>query len=227
MQATNGAFSMQSSNGQAIDGLAVCAASASDSAALCADSAHYLTWPLPAGNDIVLAVDDAMPRHAVMFDPGAPTIALSPEHVVTDTVVPGQAAVHSLAHADVDGDGAPELIASFGAATQDRAESLAGMVVVCEVDATGQVDRVHRPRDDDRHRRSRWASAVCVDAAAGLVTDYQRGGPSPVPTTELLMVCHRPTPKITQVFRVAWDGSQYTSEPALEVAEHDRADLPR
>ena len=38
-----------------------------------------------------------------------------------------------------------------------------------------------------------------------------------MPATELLMVCHRPTPTITQVFRVAWDGSQFTSEPVLEV----------
>ena len=216
VQATNGAFSMQSGNGKTIDGLAVCAASASDTAALCADNAHYLTWPLPAGNDVVLAVDDALPRHAVMFDPGAPTIALSPEGVVTDTVAPGQLAVHSLAHADVDGDGAPELIASFGAATQQRAQSLAGMVVVCEVDATGRVTAC-TDLETTIDTAGPLGPAVCVDAAAGVITDYQRGGAGPVPTTELLMVCHRPTPKITQVFRVAWDGSHFTSEPVLEV----------
>jgi hypothetical protein len=214
VQAHDGAFSMQSSDGQTIAGLAVCAASATDTAGLCADTAHYLTWPLPAGNDVVLAVDDAQPRHAVMFDPGAQTIALSPEAVVTDTIVPGPLVVHSLAHADLDGDGAPELIASFGAATQDRAQSLAGMVVACEVDATGQVTAC---TDLETTIDAALGPAVCVDAAAGIVTDYQRGGSGPVPTTELLMVCHRPTPKLTQVFRVAWDGSTYTSEPVLEV----------
>ena len=117
---------------------------------------------------------------------------------------------------DTDGDGAPELIASFGAATQERAQSLAGMVVACEVAASGQVtactDLETTIAADDG-----LGPAVCVDAAAGIITDYQRGGSGPVPATELVMVCHRPTPKLTQVFRVAWDGSTYTSEPVLDV----------
>ena len=68
---------MQSGDGHGRSTGSRSARSTSGPAALCADDARYLAWPLPAGNDVVLAVDHAMPRHAVMFDPGAPTIALS------------------------------------------------------------------------------------------------------------------------------------------------------
>jgi hypothetical protein len=33
----------------------------------------------------------------------------------------------------------------------------------------------------------------------------------------MLAVCHRPKVHITQVIRIGWDGSHYTSEPVLEV----------
>jgi hypothetical protein len=154
-----------------------------------------------------------------MFDPGAPAISFTPEGVVTGTVVDqplGQLAVHTLAKADLDGDGMPELIASFGAATEARQESIAGMVVVCEVDAAGQVTAC-TDLETAVDTSGPNGPAVCVDAAAGLVTDYQRGGAGPIPTTELLMVCHRPLLRTTQVLRVAWDGSAYTAEPVLEV----------
>jgi hypothetical protein len=217
-RATNGAFS-EAATSPDINGLAVCSRDALGSSLLCAENAHYLTWPLAAGNDVVLAVDDALPRHAVVFDPGAPAITFTPEAVITGTVVDqplGQLAVHTLAQADVDGDGTPELIASFGAQTQARQESLAGMVVVCKVDATGKVTAC-TDLETAVDTSGPDGPAVCVDAAAGIVTEYQRGGAGPVPTTELMMVCHRPQLRSTQVLRVAWDGSKYTSESVLDV----------
>lgn len=217
-EATNGAFVDGASSVEA-DGLTVCASQGTDEAKLCAETAHYLTWPLPSGKDVVLAVDNSLPRHAVMFDPGAPAIAFTPEGVVTGTVADqplAQLVVHSLAKADVDGDGTPELIASFGSPLQTRAQSPAGMTVVCEVDATGQVTAC-TDLETAIDTEGALGPAVCVDAAAGIVREYQRGGTGPVPATELLAVCHRPKVHITQVIRIGWDGSHYTSEPVLEV----------
>jgi hypothetical protein len=219
-RAKDGAFALDETSAPATDGLVACARDGTNAAKLCAETAHYLTWPLPAGNDVILAVDDALPRHAVMFDPAAAqTITLAPQTMVTDKVVDqplAQLAVHTLAKADVDGDGAPELIASFGASTQARQQSIAGMVVVCEVDATGTVTGC-TDLETAVDTGPPDGPAVCVDAAAGVVSEYQRGGSGPVPPTELLVVCHRPNLRTTQVLRVAWDGSQYTSERVLDV----------
>jgi hypothetical protein len=86
----------------------------------CAEDARYLAWPA-SGHDVVLGVDRN--NVAARFDPtgasaGASTIpALAP---------PMGAASNQLAAADLDGDGAPELIATFDSA-----------VFVCTVDASG------------------------------------------------------------------------------------------
>jgi hypothetical protein len=218
-RATDGAFAMGGTSSPSADGLAVCARDGAAGSKLCGENARYLTWPLPAGNDIVLAIDDGLPRHAVTFDPAAPAIAFTPESVVTGTVVDqplDQLVVHSLARADVDGDGTPELIASFGASPEARQQSIAGMVVACEVSDDGHVTAC-TDLETTIDTAGPDGPAVCVDAAAGIVTDYQRGGSGPVPTTELVMVCHRPQLRTTQVFRVAWNGSAYTSEPLLDV----------
>src|SRR5206468_1863623 len=101
----------------------------------------------------------------------------------------------------LDGDGADELVVSFGADPKLRQASLSGTVRACQMDAAGVVvpgsctdlgDAIDDPE----------GAAVCVDAAVGRITGYQVGIDAIAPDRALLMLCHRLLANDSDVFRV-------------------------
>lgn len=198
-KATDGAFPIVS-GGPTVD---VTCTSGAESL-LCTDSIHFLTWAIDASHDTLIAVDDEH-RHANTFDPAAPAQAVSDDTLFA--LVPAGLVVHSLQRIDLDGDGAPELVASFGADPRLRHPSVAGIVLACHVDAAGVlvagscVD-LSLGIDDAE------GVATCVDAAVGHVTSFQLATEAAAPPPGLLLLCHRILANSSDVFRV--DGAHLT-----------------
>ena len=200
-KATNGAFPIV--NGGAV--VDVTCATGSESL-LCTDSIHFLTWPIDATHDTLIAVDDQN-RHAYTFDPAAPAQATSDDTLFA--LVPPGLAVHSLQRIDLDGDGAPELIAAFGSDPRQRRPSVDGIVVACRVDAAGAVV-VGSCTDLGTAIDDSEGAAVCVDAAVGHVAGFQVATDTVAPPAALLLLCHRLLANTTDVFRVDAGGAAVT-----------------
>ncbi|MBX3161960.1 MAG: VCBS repeat-containing protein [Deltaproteobacteria bacterium] len=180
---------------------------------VCVDDALYLAFPLSPTRDVVIAVDRATPPHAARLDPSGPASASSlgsqPLPVVT-TGVPAGARVRSLHAADVDGDGAPELIASFAGGAQGsavgsvRACTVAGGVPAACTDLAPLVVGVVP------------GIVACIDAAPGRVGPR---GPFSAPSAavDLVMLCqaagNATTPAQSSLFRVFHDGAQLVADP--------------
>ncbi|HSN27647.1 MAG TPA: VCBS repeat-containing protein [Kofleriaceae bacterium] len=168
--------------------------SANPGSMLCSPSLHYLAWPVDAAHDNLIALDDR--HHAYTFSPASPSLGVSDDTIFSQVTDP-TLVVHSLQRLDLDGDGAPELIAAFGADPTLRKQSTTGAVVACQVDASGGVvvgschDLGAAVSDGD-------GGAECVDAAVARVSAQ----PS------LLILCHRLLAGRSDVFRV--DGDHVT-----------------
>ena len=191
---------------------------------LCGDHAHYLAWPL-SGGDAIIGVEDSFQRAATFDythltdginqgDPKQGTLVADPG---VEAMAPAGMAVHSLQQIDVDHDDTPELVVSYGFPLDQRAESLVGMVLSCHVDASGVIaepcqDLSTVVADGD-------GAANCVDAASGLVERYQRGDGKPFPKPELVMVCHRPMVKRTDIVRIVHDASGLHAVPLLRLSD--------
>ena len=200
-KATDGAFPVVS-GGAVID--ATCT-NGSESP-VCSDSVHFLTWTIDATHDKLIAVDDQN-RRAYTFDPAAPAQATSDDTLFA--LVPTGLVVHSLQRIDLDGDGAPELIASFGSDPKLRRPSVEGVVLACHVDAAGAVVAgtcvdLGAAIDDTE------GAAVCVDAAVGHVASFQVATDTVAPSAGLLILCHRLLANNSDVFRVDHGGTRLT-----------------
>jgi len=210
-RATNSAFTLGGGTTVKYGDLVKCG----DTAAglLCADHAHYLAWPVD-GHDTILAVEDRFARGATI-DPQAGTVTADPQ---LHGVAPEGTVVHSLRSVDVDQDGTPELIVSYGSELTERQASPVGKVLACHVDAAGSIASC-----DDLEAtvpQGKDGPAICVDAAPGLVGRYQRGEGRPFPKTELVIACHRPLVTRTDIFRVVHDATGLHAVPLLELANH-------
>ncbi|HEY5949465.1 MAG TPA: VCBS repeat-containing protein, partial [Kofleriaceae bacterium] len=111
--------------GVELDGVTDCTLGPATS--LCVDSARYLAFPIGDARDVVIGVDRG--RRAIEIDPWSSAAPIAPLALdVLTAKIPDRSVPRSLHAADVDGDGAPELIAAFApASTTDTASA----VIVC------------------------------------------------------------------------------------------------
>ncbi len=195
------------SAGVAASGLADCERGGSG---LCVEDAIYLAWPVAPDRDVVLAVDrpeaPATPPAARVLDPWAatPTLEARP---APDLVVglPAGVVPRALHAADVDGDGAPELVAAF--ATRPGVGAPAGSVRVCEVGEGGMPERC----DELLPAVQAIAPAVtaCIDAAPGRISRRDRTT-TPAPGVDLVVLC-RDAGTASSLFRIAFDSGPRAS----------------
>ncbi len=182
-------------------GLADCAQGAGDG--VCVQDAMYLAWPVAPDRDVVLAIDRpqaAVPPAARVIDPRA-----SSDELVTrpapDVVVglPAGVVPRALHAADVDGDGAPELVAAF--ATRPGAAAPAGSVRVCEVGGAGLPERC----DELTPAVQAVAPAVtaCIDAAPGRMSPRDRTT-TPSAAVDLVVLCRDAGPA-GSLFRISFE----------------------
>lgn len=186
----------------------------------CIEDAIYLAWPIAPDRDVVLAVDrpaGAVPPAARVIDPTGPRLAphasrsltgpgAAPGGLVTypapDVVVglPAGAVPRALHAADVDGDGALELVAAF--ATRPGAGAPAGSVRVCEVDGGG----IPRRCDELLPIVQEIAPSVtaCLDAAPGRFSPRDRTT-APSPGVDLVVLCRDAGPT-AGLYRISLHG---------------------
>jgi hypothetical protein len=156
-------------SGAQLDGVVDCSQTAG--ASMCVDAARYLAFPTSNGRDVVIGVDRA--RHAVKIDPWSAT---DPVGAVTlDALVaaiPDRTAARSLHAADIDGDGAADLVAAFAPTASDAQSA----VLVCKM-----TDGVAERCDDlvPAIKTAAMAAAIeitqCYDATPARMS-YQSAG---------------------------------------------------
>lgn len=120
----------------------------------CAEDASYLAFSA-SGHDIVIAVDHN--GKAIHMDVGGTSPSAG---FISQLTPPMPGPAHQLSAADLDGDGTPELIATYE-----------GAVFVCKVDATGVPTACNEV--------GAMTGATCTDATA-----------IKIPTTALVAACH-------------------------------------
>ncbi len=175
------------------DGVAATGLSDCPGSGVCVRTAELLAWPISKSRDVVLAIDREQPPHAAVIDPFASSAALSKTDVTTLVEgLPSGVAVRSLHAADLDGDGAAELIASFQSVD-------AGEVRVCTVSATGVPEQC----DDLTPIIAAVAADVtaCIDAAPGILRD---GTATSTPGVDLIVLCRAGLE--TSLFRITREG---------------------
>lgn len=120
----------------------------------CAEDARYFAFPA-SGHDVVIAVDQNGKAIHMDVSGNSPNAAF-----ITQLAPPSPGPAHQLSAADLDGDGSPELIATY-----DNA------VFVCKVDATGTPTSCSEVAG--------MTGATCTDATA-----------IKIPTIALVVACH-------------------------------------
>lgn len=192
------------SAGVPTSGLAGCASS-QDGTGLCVGDALYLPWEVAPERDVVIAVDRSTPPHAVVFDPGAASvIAASPLAAIT-AALPADVIVRSLHAADLDGDGAAELVVSAAPRVGSQAT---GVILVCAVRAEGLAITVDGCEDVSVAIRADSEAlgvvlASCVDAAPARLTAAAPGSPASSGARDLVVACRTEGSVLYRVHRGA------------------------
>jgi len=165
----------------------------------CGEDAAYLA--VPAGSRaVVLGIDREPTPRAVMIDPMSPNAT-----EITSLAAPANTAVHTLDTADLDGDGAPELLAAFRG-------SGGGALFVCALDAGGMPTTCSDI--------SSVTGMSCDDLAAGHVTFHDPT--TPVAAGEdLVALCHDGTDSV--LFRVTDDTGGFHAQELGRTARDLRA----
>lgn len=184
------------SDGVVVSGFADCTLG---STGLCVEDASYIAWPVAPGQDVALAIDTAQPPHAEVVDPwhlsgGAITPTAAPALVA---MVPTHTTVRSMHAADVDGDGAADLIAAFA---PDLGSMAHGAILVCAMGADG----VPSACDDLVPVITAATPTVtaCVDAAPGHLA-YQDPFTTPAAAADVIVLCHGGGNTLHRVYRDA------------------------
>lgn len=113
-------------SGAAVGGLIDCGGGSG--AGVCLANAALFAWPRSPTHDVVLAIDHQAAPHAGVFDPADPAITVTPVPALA-MKIPANSSLVALYAADLDGDGAAELVAAFAPGTAaDR-----GAILVCQV----------------------------------------------------------------------------------------------
>jgi len=145
---------------------------------LCVDEALYLPWAVSDTRDVVIAVDRR--TQGAVFDPAKLVnnkLAATP---FTLTVA-NKSQVRSMRASDLDGDGAKDLIITFGPAGQPSSS-----VLFCQVDATGTPNNCRDLVEDIVAAYP--STTACVDAAPGRFTLTGVGGAAAV-ASDLVVLC--------------------------------------
>lgn len=138
---------------------------------LCVREARYLAWPTSATADAVIAIDRASPPHAVSFDPAGGGLVAAQALGPVTTALGADTIARSLQAADLDGDGALELVV----VAAPRAQVGQGAVLVCAMSgasATSCVDQV--PAIADAAAALGVPITACIDAAPIRATFHDR-----------------------------------------------------
>lgn len=153
--------------------------------------AVFLTWPLGAGRDAVIALDRDAPR-AAWIDPWAGASSLTALALdVVGVGLPADLGARSAHAADLDGDGAFELVASFASPT-------AGAVRVCWT----------RDGKPERCESLAIPDTTCIDAAPARLGPRTGGD-------ELVVLC-RQAGTASALYRVRHDGIAFIATPLVQ-----------
>jgi len=171
------------SAGMSAAGIAACAGGAGT--AVCAADALYLAWPRAEG--VVFALDRRASRATRLAVTATAITATEPAPLLAG--LPAGVGGRALHAADLDGDGAPELIAAFASSP---GAAVAGAVRSCRV-AAGTVEAC----EDVTPAIARIAPMIeaCIDAAPARLDGA-------APTTDLVVLC-REAGTASALFRVA------------------------
>ncbi|HEX7701265.1 MAG TPA: hypothetical protein VF403_11095, partial [Kofleriaceae bacterium] len=195
------------SAGAKLAGLAACGLGTANTG--CVEEAEFFPWHVNAGHDVVFSIDHTKSPTASVFDPNAiDATVLTAAKATGFAPIPTDAVIRALHAADLDGDGALELIAAF--APSDS--STPGAVLVCKVDGTGQPNACTDVVVTAIIPLS--ASASCFDAAPGHFTGRNRFD-SGAATTDLIVACHDTG---STLYRVTSTGGTYTATELLHTA---------
>ncbi|HET9988868.1 MAG TPA: hypothetical protein VFQ65_10110, partial [Kofleriaceae bacterium] len=186
------------SDGAKLTGLAACGLGTANSG--CVEEAVYFPWAVANGHDVVFGLDHAKMPTASVFDPnmiGATTITAAKAPGFAP--IPAGSVIQALHAADLDGDGANELIAAFAPSTTGAT----GGVLVCQMDGSGQ------PHDCTDVVASAIAAvapgAVCFDAAPGHFTARDRFSTGAAPA-DLIVACKDTGSTLYRVFAQSGGG---------------------
>lgn len=190
------------SDGAKLTGLAACGLGTANSG--CVEEAVYFPWSVTSGHDVVFALDHKTAPTATVFDPnmiGATSITAV--KATGFAPIPTGSVIQALHAADLDGDGANELIAAFAPSEVGAP----GGVLVCEMDAAGQpsgcTDVVATAIN------ALAPGTVCFDAAAGHFTARDRFSTAAAPS-DLIVACKDMGSTLYRVF--AQSGGGYGAE---------------
>jgi hypothetical protein len=190
------------SDGAKLTGLAACGLGTANSG--CVEEAVYFPWAVANGHDVVFGIDHAKSPTASVFDPNMlAATSITATKAVGFTPIPTGSVIQALHAADLDGDGANELIAAFAPADPGAK----GGVLVCEMDGSGQ------PHDCTDVVASTIAAlapnAVCFDAAPGHFTARDRFSTGAA-AADLIVACRGTGTTLYRVF--AQSGGGYGAE---------------
>ena len=120
----------------------------------------------------MISIDHATPPHAVQFDPGGTgPLAAAPMTVLADSLI-GKAFVRSIQRADLDGDGADELLV---VAAARGSEAGSNAILVCQMSgATAGPCRDLVPEILDAAATLGTIATTCVDATPARITARDR-----------------------------------------------------
>jgi hypothetical protein len=208
--------------GVSLDGVVDC--SLASTGKLCLDLARYLAFPVGDQRDVVIGVDRS--NKGVMIDPWAPTVSATSLDTLT-SVIPANTIVRSLHAADLDGDGAVELVAAFAPTTADST----GAVIVCAMaDGVAQSCEDVVPAIMTRAGTAGVDITQCFDATPARI-GYRDPTSTPDASSDIAVVCggssgsslFRVRRGSEEVERLATTGAQLTMLRAGDVTG-DRVD---
>jgi hypothetical protein len=163
----------------------------------------YLRWAVAPDRDVVIAVDrppgGGAPA-ARVIDPWAmPGMLATSELAMLTAGLPAGVVPRALHAADLDGDGAPELVAAFAA--RAGAASPPGSVRVCKMTGAAPA-RCDDVLDAVHGAEAGLGVTACFDAAPGRLSARDRDA-APTATADVAVLC-RDAGATTSLFRVSY-----------------------
>lgn len=184
--------------GLPIDGIVDC--SLDRTGKLCLDLARYIAFPTASQHDVVIGVDRS--NAAIVIDPWAASGVATTLDKLT-AVVPEHTVIHSLHAADLDGDGAAELIAAFEPTKADSP----GAVIACAMqDGIAQSCADLVPAIVAAAETTGSPVTQCLDAAPARLS-YRDPTMTPNRSVDLAVLCRGAD---TSVFRVRRDAAGHS-----------------
>lgn len=180
------------SPGVSLDGIVDC--SLASTGKLCLDLARYVAFPTAEQRDVVIGVDRS--SNVVMVDPWAQVVSATSLDNVT-AVIPANTLVRSLHAADLDGDGAAELVAAFAPTNADST----GAVIVCAMEnGVAQSCEDVVPAIMTRAGMAGVDITQCFDATPARI-GYRDPASTPDASSDIAVVCGGAGSSLFRVYR--------------------------